>query len=939
MNYGMNNGQELDLMILGELHGLEGGHSLVLAGDYLLMFGGRGNEAQLEHVPRTYNVERLNGTIQFTTYEDKPVIACHDLANEYFTKEEQEAIGCTSNSTTVTVGLFYNDVWAYNLKCTRYFDGPCEGSGWTIWHPGALEGGCNIQLGIEVCNVPSERWNHGAVYFSDETMYIYGGFSQRCADFCDDMWMFDLGMRTWREVYPAGQLSALDGFLDEYGNGGPGKRWKFSMVNDDEIVAIFGGFRLWHGFAAENSEENDWSDYSSLPPGGYLDDFWFYEKILDTTTVTGADFKTSEGSWTKILPKEECYEDPGISWESRDDVTCTVTWPPNRAGHGSVLDLQRGLFWIFGGYRTYYPYLSTDQFGASTGSNIGSGGFVPYPQYLYFLNDMWYYNMSDGLWTEIEVPEGDPKPEARMDMVMLLTEQVIFMHGGYADNYLYDDVWYFDLETHKWLEKERFVYPKYPDTCTDDFEYIVENNCTALEWPKHLERDHQYPYDILPFPEQPFYYPDSDVGPYWAVFDKGEAPLPGEIDWEDMPPHGTPMAPYSASGPLQFVRSFSYSFNYTHNATLLESCTSVWSEPNRDKTTDGLYGRANHSVFIAQPRRQRPGWDGCRDRADGDLVLPQELQYVKPFARSGHKGVYVNGSNEIIIYGGRAYLEEQPKTHRDTWEYKVADDMWYFNFDVCINNCSFQGDCYLGFCFCYVGYYGIDCSNISCPGTFCYYDEDSHEQVCQHACQAGYNHTDDDVYLPDMRKTPCTRENPGESNGICDGFGNAYCAPPFITEDCSIKDCKNNCSFNGYCSVEYPVSRCNCNPGYIGEYCQEKICLNNCSYPNGLCNHTSGECNCRMMYDPYNNSREYKPWGGEDCSYLFAYAAGPKSHSVNVYLLVFVVAFSVVAQYYVTEESEGNIRTCCDYNDTAYVQERSSSAIHMRRRIHLSSDD
>jgi hypothetical protein len=123
----------------------------------------------------------VNGKIEFTTYEDKPVQACHDLQNIYFTKEEQEALGCTGNETRITVGLFYNDVWVYNLKCTRYFDGPCEGSGWTIWHPGALEGGCNIQLGIEVCNVPSERWNHGAVYFSDETMYIYGGFSQRCA--------------------------------------------------------------------------------------------------------------------------------------------------------------------------------------------------------------------------------------------------------------------------------------------------------------------------------------------------------------------------------------------------------------------------------------------------------------------------------------------------------------------------------------------------------------------------------------------------------------------------------------------------------------------------------------------------------------------------------------------------------------------------------------
>lgn len=35
------------------------GHSLVLAGDYLVMFGGRGNEAELVHIPRTYNVEKV----------------------------------------------------------------------------------------------------------------------------------------------------------------------------------------------------------------------------------------------------------------------------------------------------------------------------------------------------------------------------------------------------------------------------------------------------------------------------------------------------------------------------------------------------------------------------------------------------------------------------------------------------------------------------------------------------------------------------------------------------------------------------------------------------------------------------------------------------------------------------------------------------------------
>jgi hypothetical protein len=44
-------------------------------------------------------------------------------------------------------------------------------------------------------------------------------------------------------------------------------------------------------------------------------------------------------------------------------------------------------------------------------------------------------------------------------------------------------------------------------------------------------------------------------------------------------------------------------------------------------------------------------------------------------------------------------------------------------------------------------------------------------QVLQHACQAGYVHTDQDVYVQDISKLPCSEENPGEVNGICDGFG------------------------------------------------------------------------------------------------------------------------------------------------------------------------
>lgn len=146
--------------------------------------------------------------------------------------------------------------------------------------------------------------------------------------------------------------------------------------------------------------------------------------------------------------------------------------------------------------------------------------------------------------------------------------------------------------------------------------------------------------------------------------------------------------------------------------------------------------------------------------------------------------------------------------------------------------------------------------------------------------------------MQDIAKLPCTLEKPGESNGICNGFGTAMCAPPFITEDCSVKDCPNNCSFNGWCSVEYPVSRCNCQPGYFGEYCQNQTCLNNCSYPNGVCNTTSGQCVCNMVYNPYNNSRNYRPWGGEDCSFIWPFQAAPRP--LRLLGLVYVVSVVLV---------------------------------------------
>lgn len=116
------------------------------------------------------------------------------------------------------------------------------------------------------------------------------------------------------------------------------------------------------------------------------------------------------------------------------------------------------MVWLFGGYSTYYPYLSTDGIGSGPGpTSIGSGGFVPYPGFDYFRNDLWYYNLTSSLWIEVEVPEDSPKPDPRMEMVFLLLGDIIFVHGGYSDNYIYSDTWYFNISTSRWLQKERYV--------------------------------------------------------------------------------------------------------------------------------------------------------------------------------------------------------------------------------------------------------------------------------------------------------------------------------------------------------------------------------------------------------------------------------------------------------------------------------------------------
>ena len=486
------------------------------------------------------------------------------------------------------------------------------------------------------------------------------------------------------------------------------------------------------------------------------------------------------------------------------------------------------------------------------------------------------------------IPVSLRNPPRRTEHVLALSGDILILYGGYADNRYYNDTWYYYIRENRWLQKTDFVNADYPDTCRDELEQAMnDDDCIELTYPPDLLRSEQATkaigyQEILPFRDQPGYTPDSDQPLYFGIVDDADALVDGLRDkylssevldedgnriWiESTVPDGTPIAPAAATGPRQFAKLREVRYNDTKTLDVWEWCISGRGEPTRGKTLDGRHGRSNDTVVIQQPKRQATGWDGCR-----------ELQWKYPHSRSDLPSVFIGEPHySLVFHGGVGYEEEPHGPRLDlTRESLVLDDLWTFSVFDCPQNCSNNGICTNGFCHCDSGFYGLDCSNVTCPGTACHYDENS-AQHCTHCCHDGYVHTDADEYISGVRKIPCQVKDDGydaisftgHSEGICDGFGTCQCAPPFLGDDCSIKDCKHNCSFNGHCSLEYPVSRCICRDGYFGDHCQNIACLNNCSYPNGLCDWNTGQCTCGDIADPLDPTKMWDRWQGEDCSYL-----------------------------------------------------------------------
>lgn len=822
-------------------------HSLVMFNDTVYTFGGRGNPEFVTHDPRTFSTERVNGTVQFASYSQKHVVPCLDpsgnpLNIKGLTPEQYE------ECYTTQVGTSRNDVWYYNLNCTRQGDRPCSGQGWQVLVAGAVQGGCRNYNDQLMCTHPQERYGHAAAILYEGTprdlpgeraqsahLLVYGGHAQLCENYCSDMWALNLTQCTLNTSAGAGCRWREVGVM---GDSGPGKRWRAASAHDNTRWVVFGGHRVWQGLAPENDAGNDWGNFSSLPYGGFLDDLWVYtwadvgvgEYVYGGSFNNGTGYAAQygavpvpdpatpntrelslgapvrvvkcslgsnclgKGAWTQVLPREECFKDPGGDFPSRNDITCRVKWPPPRSM--GALALSGDSLYLYGGYRVgAYPYPHTNAAGSGKGVlAVKSDGTIPYPLQPQFLGDLWVFNWASGLWREMTPTrlKGTPPPAPRRGHNLVFAGAALLLQGGNSYGNLLNDLWIYNISLNHWLQVTVYPYPQFSPNCTSD----VDAN------------------------DSPYYFTDAITGD--LVFKK-----------------------------------------------------SVTLAPNRELgvAADGLFGRPSSPILVTASRRRSFGWDGCRDRADGNKDLPPGLTYDQPSQRQDSRAIWSMRSSLLFMYGGDAQDMPTLPTINTTYPSTSKGDFWAWSSAWCPANCTGHGSCVWGHCYCRDGYYGTDCSNVTCGGDYCAYDTANHLQTCSHCCASGWAHSDGEDYMPGVRKIPCDATHPGEVNGICDGFGQCVCAPPFLGADCSTKDCRDNCTSieRGYCSAEYPVSRCVCAPPYAGFNCSLTTCLNNCSFPNGLCDTSSGLCTCKKLANPFDNKVPWSAYGGDDCSWVPAF--------------------------------------------------------------------
>ena len=198
----------------------------------------------------------------------------------------------------------------------------------------------------------------------------------------------------------------------------------------------------------------------------------------------------------------------------------------------------------------------------------------------------------------------------------------------------------------------------------------------------------------------------------------------------------------------------------------------------------------------------------------------------------------------------------------NSFQYEMSlgfgEGVWVLDPNACENSCTNKGVCKWGRCLCQPGFTGSDCSVQTCPGSFCYYNPNNFETVC----------------------------NECSGNGKCGQSGICECNDGWTGPDCGAIFCTNNCTNSQFCLPDFPINQCICDARKSGRSCEIQLCLNNCSKA-GNCT-SDGSCLCE------------KNFFGLDCSVYIPTLSGGRVGVVwAIVLVLFVTMVSTITDQHV----------------------------------------
>ena len=354
-----------------------------------------------------------------------------------------------------TNGDFLNDFWMYDwetgswvaytpneLLCDQC--STCQDTGatcydWTGLRPYSeptLKEGKNRKER----SIPSGRIHHGMALTLNretgirDTIIMYGGESIDCTDYCDDVWHYNIPNNLWSKRSFTGQEQR------------PVRRWKHAMTDYYDAVFLFGGHsqRLLSTTANAANQTNDTSFYydTDVVYDGtrplFMEDLWVYN--------------ATNRQWEYLEPS--CTTCSSTTTESDGTADRDLYGPRGRTG-ASLVSYEDSLY-LFGGYsyggesnfKELYPVPKNETIRQLLYPSLESK---------YFLNDLWRYDILTNSWTEL-MPRTNytAKPERRhghsATVVLKDSVAVMLIQGGRTWEDEIGDMWQYNISSNVWTE-------------------------------------------------------------------------------------------------------------------------------------------------------------------------------------------------------------------------------------------------------------------------------------------------------------------------------------------------------------------------------------------------------------------------------------------------------------------------------------------------------